>query len=63
MPPHHIRKTFFKILLFIIITLAIPTVFTLFFGKKTSGKIYTASDSGKFITIEANGNYPDYGGV
>ena len=38
MPPHHIRKTFFKILLFIIITLAIPTVFTLFFGKKTSGK-------------------------
>ncbi len=55
MPPHHIRKTFFKILLFIIITLAIPAVFTLFFGKKTSGKIYTTSDSGKFITIEANG--------
>lgn len=55
MPPRHIRKTFFKILLFIIITLTIPTAFTLFFGKKTEGRIYMTSDSGRFITMEANG--------
>lgn len=55
MPPRHIRKTFFKILLFIIITLTIPTAFTLFFGKKTEGRIYVTSDSGRFITMEANG--------
>ena len=55
MPPHHIRKSFFKILLFIIITLTIPTAFTLFFGKKTESRIYNASDSGRFVTMEANG--------
>ena len=55
MPPNHIRKAIFKILLFIIITLTIPTAFTLFWGKKTEGRIYKASDSGRFVTVEING--------
>lgn len=55
MPPHYIRNLILRIFLFVIITLAIPTVFTLFFGKKTEGRIYTAEESGRFVTVEANG--------
>lgn len=55
MPPHHIKKIILHILLFVAATLAIPTVITLLFGEKSESRIYKASDSGKYVTLESNG--------
>lgn len=51
----NIRKFFLKIIIFIIAVLAIPTVITLVSNGKISTRIYSATESGKYVVINNNG--------
>ena len=51
----NLRKFFFKITLFIITVLAIPTGITLLSHGKVSTRIYSTTESGKYVKINNNG--------
>lgn len=55
MAARYVRRVVLRVLLFVGVTLFIPTAFTLMFGKKTEGRIYKAADSGRFVVVEKNG--------
>lgn len=53
-PPHFFRQSFFKALIFTMVTLFIPTAITMLISGKIQKPIYAHEDSGKYVVLEEN---------